>query len=100
MSQKPSSSEEEYFARNEAQLKKKLAEERQAKMLEEDRERQKQLHYMRCPKCGMQLEEIEYGGVKLDKCFGCEGVWVDKGELEAVTQKEGGFLSRFSSLFR
>lgn len=97
---KPSSTEDEYFARSEAQLKRKLAEERQAKLLVEDRERERQLHFMKCPKCGMQLEEIEFGGVKVDKCFHCEGLWLDKGEVDSLTQKDAGFLGRLGGLFK
>ena len=26
---------------------------------------------MKCPKCGMRLEEIEVGNVHVDKCSGC-----------------------------
>ena len=91
--------EEEYFARQEAERKRKLAEERQATLLAEERERERGLHLMKCPKCGMQLEEIAFGDVRVDKCFFCEGLWLDKGELELIRQKEGGFLGRLLSVF-
>lgn len=97
---KPSDSEEEYFARREAELKRKLAEERQAKILQEERERERALHFMKCPKCGMQLEEIAFGDVNIDKCFHCEGLWLDKGELERVQAKGSGFLGRLLNVFR
>ena len=61
--------EEEYFARREVELRRKLAEERQAKVLAEERERERALHLMKCPKCGMQLEEIAFGDVRVDKWF-------------------------------
>jgi len=96
---KPSASEEEYFARQEAERRRKLAEERQAKLLAEERERERALHFMKCPKCGMQLEEIAFGDVRVDKCFSCEGLWLDKGELDLIRQKEGGFMGRMLSVF-
>ena len=44
------------------------------------------LHHMRCPKCGLELIEIDYKGIKVDKCSECEGVWLDSGELETVSK--------------
>ncbi|MCH9683390.1 MAG: zf-TFIIB domain-containing protein [Deltaproteobacteria bacterium] len=46
---------------------------------------------MRCPKCGMPLDEITFRGVKVDKCFGCGGVYLDDGELEELAGKPGWF---------
>ena len=97
---KPSANEEEHFTRQEAERRRKLAEERQSQLLAEERERARALHFMKCPKCGMQLEEIAFGDVRVDKCFSCEGLWLDNGELEALRQKEGGFLERMLSVFR
>ena len=36
----------------------------------------------------MSLKEIEYKGVKIDKCSQCDGIWLDAGELEAVLLSE------------
>ena len=97
---KPSAGEEEYFARQEAERRRKMAGERQAKLLAEERERARALHFMKCPKCGMQLEEIAFGDVRVDECFSCEGIWLDRGELEVIRQKEEGFMGRMLSVFR
>ncbi|MCI0623432.1 MAG: zf-TFIIB domain-containing protein [Acidobacteria bacterium] len=97
---KPSDSEEEYFARQEAERRGKLAKEQQAKLALEERERARTLHFMKCPKCGMQLEEITFGDVHIDKCFHCGGIWLDEGELEVIRQKESGFVGRLFSVFR
>ena len=51
---------------------------------------------MRCPKCGMQLVEIDYKGIKIDRCTGCTGVWLDAGELEQVAELEHAGLKKFS----
>ena len=100
MSVKPSGPEEEYFARLEAERRRKVAAERQAEMQEEERQRQRTLHFMKCPKCGMQLEEIAFGDVRVDKCFHCEGMWLDKGELESIHTKEPGFMGKLLNVFR
>ncbi|MBK9795748.1 MAG: zf-TFIIB domain-containing protein [Holophagaceae bacterium] len=56
---------------------------------------------MHCPKCGSTLQEIEYRGVRIDQCPGCQGVFLDAGELEQVAQKEpGGFFGTLGRLLR
>ncbi len=97
---RPSEKEEEYFARQEAERRRRIAAEQQAKLQAEERERARALHYMKCPKCGMQLEEIALGDVQIDKCFNCEGMWLDKGEIERIRAKEPGFMGRLLSVFR
>jgi hypothetical protein len=97
---KPSNPEEEYFAQLELERRRKAAEERQAQMQEEERQQQRALHFMKCPKCGMQLEEITFGDVRVDKCFNCEGMWLDKGELETIQTKEPGFVGKLLNVFR
>lgn len=96
----PSEREDEYFTRQEMERRRKVAEEHQARLQQEEREQARALHFMKCPKCGMQLEEIEFGGVHVDKCFACEGVWLDKGELETVQSKEPGFVKRLFGVFK
>ena len=97
---RPSENEEEYFARQEFERRKQAAAERQARIEKEEREREKALHYMKCPKCGMQLEEIAFGDVKIDECFNCGGMFLDKGELEKIREKDSGFMGRLFSLLK
>jgi len=99
MAMKPSEKEEEHFARLEFE-KKKLEAENQARMAVEEKKRLKELHYMRCPKCGMQLVEIDYKGIKIDRCTGCTGVWLDPGELGQVAALEHRGLTKFFSVFK
>ena len=100
MDGKPSDSEEEYFAKLEIERRRKVAAEREAAMLDEERTQQRELHYMKCPKCGMPLEEITFGNVRVDKCFSCQGVWLDKDELEEMQAKEPGYMRRLFGVFR
>jgi hypothetical protein len=97
---KPSESEDEYFVRREAERLRKLVAERHAKLQQEERESQRALHFMKCPKCGSQLEEIAFGDVRVDKCFQCEGLWLDNGELERIQTKEAGFMGKLFGAFR
>jgi hypothetical protein len=100
MMEKPSQNEEEYFARQELERRREAAEERQAALQIEERERERALHHMKCPKCGMQLEEISFGDVRVDKCFGCQGIWLDNGELDIIRKKEAGFMGSLLNVFR
>jgi hypothetical protein len=65
------------------------AEKRRAEVKDEERKRLKELHWMRCAKCGAELTEIEFRGVKVDKCFNCGGVYLDDGELEQLAGRPG-----------
>jgi Zn-finger nucleic acid-binding protein len=82
--------EEEYFHRK----NKEALEKTRQRAAVEERERQKQASYMRCPKCGEKLEEITFQEIQVDRCPGCGGVWLDPGELERLNTKESqGWLA-------
>jgi hypothetical protein len=100
MPEKPSSNEEEYFARLEVERRRKVAEEARLQTAVEERERARQLHFMKCPKCGAQLEEFALGDVRVDKCLSCEGIWLDAGELETIRTQEAGFMGRLVNVFK
>ena len=55
---------------------------------------------MHCPKCGMQLIEINYKGIAVDKCSSCEGIWLDAGELEALSKFEGTGKDKWYNVLR
>ncbi len=97
---KPSDQESEYFARLELGKRRKAEQEREAHLAREEMEREKELHFMKCPKCGMDLTELEVRGLKVDSCTACKGIWLDPGELEALTECEPPLLQRFLEVFR
>ncbi|WP_337866933.1 zf-TFIIB domain-containing protein [Ignavibacterium sp.] len=97
---KPSEKEEEYFARLEFDRRKKQEEEARIKLEEAEKERLKNLHFMHCPKCGMKLIEINYKDVQVDKCSSCDGVWLDAGELDAISKLEKGKLDKLFDVFK
>ena len=97
---KPTEKEEEYFARLEFERKKEIESERHRKLAEAEIRKLKELHYMRCPKCGMELIEIQYKGIEIDKCSECEGVWLDADEVEAIFGFEGTSLKKLFSVFK
>lgn len=94
--------EDDYFARFEYERLKKLAEEKAAKLKQQELEDLKNLHWMRCPKDGMELVEIEHLGVRVDKCTHCGGIYLDAGELEQLlkaNQHQDGLLASFLKVF-
>jgi len=96
---KPSEKEEEFFARQEFEKKRKLEEEKQKALAADQKTKTRELHFMKCPKCGMDLIEIDYKKIKIDKCSSCAGVWLDAGEMEQVAQMEKGGLDKLFSVF-
>lgn len=97
---KPSEREAEYIARIEYERLKKIEEEKHKRLKAEEKKKLKELHHMRCPKCGMELIEIDYRGIKIDKCSECEGIWLDAGELEAVSKLEKSGLDKLFGVFK
>ncbi len=100
MIQKPSDKEQEYFLKVEAERLKQLREEHQRRVAEEERRTLRELHYMRCPKCGLELATTTLEGVEVDVCPGCRGIFLDDGELEKLVQERnrGPFTSALASL--
>jgi uncharacterized protein len=89
---KPSTAEEEYFARENAERLRKLAADEKAALAKTQRDELKKQHWMRCPKCGMELQEIGFRGVQVDRCFSCGGTYLDAGELEKIAAPEGNAI--------
>jgi hypothetical protein len=102
MPKKPSESEEEYFAREEAEKLYKLHQEKLRAESAKQREDAKALHWMKCPKCGYGLETIRWRTVDVEKCFSCNAIVLDDGEIEKLAGKEeaGQFVSSFLGLFK
>ena len=109
MSEVDKSREDEWFLRNERELietarkaRAKREAERTSHEREEERRRLKDLHFMRCPKCGHELREETIDGVQVDRCSFCEGLYLDAGELDKLMlqrdEQRRGFLKRVLGL--
>ena len=84
--------EEEYFHRKNKEAIEKLRE----KMKVSEEAKAAGTSSMKCPRCDGSLNESKVEDVSIDVCDKCGGVWLDSGELEQLTKREGGggFLSR------
>jgi len=85
--QKPSHPEDEYFFREDAEKKRKLALQVKKETAAAEQARLKALHFMHCPKCGLPLQEVKFRQVDVDVCFACHGVFLDQGELEHIVKR-------------
>jgi Zn-finger nucleic acid-binding protein len=98
---KPSNTEEEYFVREDAEKKRKLALQAKREKQAEELKQLKDLHFMHCPKCGLQMQEVKLRGVDVDVCFACNGVFLDSGELEKLEAPESrGVMSSILNWFK
>ena len=97
---KPTEQEDEYFARIEREMKEKIAEQQKKHASKEEREKLKELHFMKCPKCGMDLIEIDFNGMKIDECTDCRGMWLDAGEFDAMARMGKPVLKKLFNVFR
>ena len=43
---------------------------------------------MTCPSCGGELVELDRSDVRIDACRNCRGVWLDRGELDRIIERE------------
>ena len=80
--------EEEYFHRKNQELLAKKRAELDAQRQSQESAQLRELHWMRCPKCGQQMAEEERSGIKVDVCGGCGGVFFDAGELDLLVAAE------------
>lgn len=52
-----------------------------------------------CPKCGDTTDPVNYGGgtgIIIDRCVGCNGVWLDDLELEKIQMLVEGWADKLS----
>ena len=49
---------------------------------------------MNCPRCKNILIMSNKHGVEIDYCPLCRGVWLDKGELEKIIEREYSMTSK------
>lgn len=102
---KPSSTEEEYFAREDIEKKRKLALQQAQSLAAQQKEELKKLHWMKCPKCGMDLHAVKHGDVEMETCFNCHGIFLDSGELERLQKQmahenSGKWMGAVLNLFK
>ena len=46
---------------------------------------------MICPKCQNAMRTFDKSGIHIDQCEACQGIFLDRGELEQITNAENAF---------
>ena len=98
---KPSTTEDEYFVREDAEKKRRIALEMKRQLAADQQAALRELHFMHCPKCGMKMQEVRYGKLDVDACFSCGGVFLDKGEIDVIAApQQKGIMSAILNWFK
>lgn len=97
-----SQAEDEYFKREDAEKLHRIHADKLKAAKAADLDKLKELHWMKCSKCGWDLETVKWRGVQIEKCFHCGAVVLDDGELETLAgdEHDQGFLRTFFELFK
>ncbi|MDA1045163.1 MAG: zf-TFIIB domain-containing protein [Verrucomicrobia bacterium] len=58
-------------------------------------------HWMKCPKCGEDMQEADMSGIKVDRCTSCLGTYFDAGELDLLLEckEHVGLWGRLYQIF-
>ncbi|MFD9893957.1 zf-TFIIB domain-containing protein [Amycolatopsis sp. NPDC059027] len=54
----------------------------------------RRLPYVICPKCQNQMRTVDKNGIHIDQCDGCRGIFLDRGELEAIVGAENTYYNQ------
>jgi hypothetical protein len=93
--------EDEYFAREDAVKKRRIAIEMKKELDATKRRALKELHFMCCPHCGMKLQTVRQGKIDVDACFNCGGVFLDKKDLDVIAApQQKGVMSAILNWFK
>ena len=102
--EKPSNQEDEYFAREEIEQKHRLALRQAEELAAKQKEELRRLHFMKCPRCGMDLQVLRQGAVDIEMCFHCQGIWLDKDRLQELmarpAHESGALIRAVLNIFR
>jgi uncharacterized protein len=44
---------------------------------------------IKCPKCAASMEQVAFGGITVDRCVNCKGLWFDAREQEKLKDIAG-----------
>jgi hypothetical protein len=97
---RPSDPEDEYFARQEFERRRQELEAARTREADAERERILAVARGRCPKCASPLVELHLRGIEVDRCSGCQGIWLDFGELDRLTEGESGLVGALRRVFK
>ena len=87
--------EDNWFRQNEkvmleqaAQARKKRMQEAAAKREREELDQLREAHWMKCPKCGHDMETTSVEDIEVENCTFCHGVYFDRAEIESLLMRK------------
>jgi len=97
---KPSHDEEEYFAKQEIDKRRNLADKIRSEMEAEEVAHLKKIHWMHCTNCGFEMHPIIFKGITVEQCPNCNGIFLKADELEQLAGKKESVISSILGLFK
>jgi ribosomal protein S27E len=91
------SDEDDYFRKLDQEAKAKLKAKLDAQNVEAEKAAARALHFMKCGKCGGEMQTTVFRGIEIEVCSGCGAVLLDPGELEELAGADTTAV--FSSFF-
>jgi len=94
------SDEDDYFKKRDMEAKALLKAKLDAQKAEAEKAARKELHYLKCGKCGSDMVTQVFRGIEIERCQNCGSVLLDPGELEDLAgEDQSGMISNFFSVF-
>jgi uncharacterized protein len=50
-----------------------------------------------CPKCQNMMQTVDRGGIHIEQCQGCRGIFLDRGELEQIAGAEQRYHQQYAA---
>lgn len=91
--------EEEYFKRRDLELLAKTRAELDAERARLAAVQAHGPHWMKCPKCGSDLQEVLHHHIKLERCPKCGGVFLDEPEMKLLLHRPVGVVDSLLGMF-
>ena len=54
---------------------------------------------MFCPNCKADMNQYNKNGIIIDACPHCQGIWLDRGELEKILEQERHYIYDHNQVF-
>ncbi len=99
---KGSDSENEYFRQQDRKLIEEQRKSLDTQRAEQERNARQRAHWMKCPKCGEDMVEVELEAVMVDQCTACRGIYFDAGEVDLMlkSHQPAQVFQRLGKLFK
>jgi uncharacterized protein len=92
--------ESDYFMREDLASKHKAKTERERVMLKAHDEELKKLHFMKCPKCGHDLESKKMTYVTIEQCSSCGAIVIDADQVDKFITEKKSILNSLIAVFK